>query len=106
LAQSKTEVDFATQLSAGKCPPKELWTAVGTVQMLPSLDVPRSVYGELMGSGGLSSIPDARVRKAIALFNSELAWSEGQIEYFRGHRPDPVPFSDRRVRLRYDPTAD
>lgn len=106
LAQSKTEVDFATQLSAGKCPPKEMWTAVGTVQMLPSFDLPRSVYTELMGSGGLSSIPDPRVRKSIALFNSELAWSEGQIEYFREHRPDPVPVSDNRVRLRYDPTAD
>jgi len=106
LSESKTEVDFATQLSAGKCPPKEMWTAVGTVQMLPSFDLPRSVYTELMGSGGLSSIPDPRVRKAIALFNSEVAWSEGQIEYFRGHRPDPVPVSDNRVRLRYDPTAD
>ena len=106
LAQSKAEVDFATQLSAGKCPPKDKWSAVGTVQMLPSLDVPRSVYTELMGSGGLSSIPDPRVRKTIALFNSELAWSEGQIDYFRGHRPDPVPTTDRRVRLRYDPGAD
>ena len=106
LAQSKTEVDFATQLSAGKCPPKELWTAVGTVQMLPSFDLPRSVYGELMGSGGLSSIPDPRVRKAIAMFNSELAWSEGQIDYFRGHRPDPVHLSDSRLHLRYDGTAD
>jgi hypothetical protein len=106
LAQSKTEVDFVTQLSAGKCPPKEMWTAVGTVQMLPSLELPRSVYMELMGSGGLSSIPDPRVRKTIALFNSELAWSEGQIGYFRGQRPDPVPFSDRRIRLRYDPAAE
>jgi hypothetical protein len=106
VAQSKAEVDFATQLSAGKCPPKRMWTAVGTVQMLPSLDLPRSVYTELMGSGGLSSIPDPRVRKAIALFNSELAWSEGQIDYFRGLRPDPVPVSDPRVRLRYDRTAD
>lgn len=106
LAQSKKEVAFATELSGGKCPPRPLWDAVGTVQMLPSLDVPRSVYGELMGSGGLSSIPDGRVRKAIALFNSELAWSEGQIDYFRGHRPDPVPFTDKRLRLRYDSTAE
>jgi hypothetical protein len=74
--------------------------------MLPSFDLPRSVYGELMGSGGLSSIPDPRVRKAIAMFNSELAWSEGQIDYFRGHRPDPVRLSDRRLHLRYDGTAD
>jgi hypothetical protein len=106
LAQSKVEMDFATQLSAGKCPPKDMWTAVGTVRMMPSLDLPRSVYTELMGSGGLSSVPDARVRKAIALFNSELAWSEGQIDYFRGLRPEPVPVSDTRVRLRYDPAAD
>ena len=106
LAQSKVEVAFATQLSAGKCPPEEMWTAVSTVQMLPSLDVPRSVYTELMGSGGLSSIPDSRVRRSIALFNSALAWSEGQIDYFRGHRPEPVAPSDSRVRLGYDPSAD
>jgi len=105
-AESKAEVEFATQLSDGKCPPDSSWTAVGTVQMLPSLEVPQSVYGELMGSGGLSSIQDGRVRRAIAMFHSELAWSEGQIEYFRGHRPEVVPDSDSRVRLRYDPTAD
>ena len=106
IAQSKTEVEFAVQLSAGKCPPKEMWSAVGTVQMLPSFDLPRSVYTEIMGSGGLSSIPDPRIRKSIAIFNSELTWSEGQIDYFRGHRPDPVPVSDTRVRLRYDPNSD
>ena len=64
--ESRREVEFATQLSNGKCPPEPLWRAVGTVQMLPSLQLPRSVYGELMGSGGLSSINDARVRQAIA----------------------------------------
>jgi hypothetical protein len=106
LDQSKTEVEFATQLSEGKCPPKPLWAAVGTVQMLPSLELPRSVYGELMGSGGLSSIEDARVRKSIALFNSKLSWAEGQIDYFRRFRPEVVSESDGRMRLRYDPRAD
>jgi hypothetical protein len=59
-----------------------------------------------MGSGGLSSITDARVRKAIAMFNSELAWSEGQIDFFRRFRPEVVALSDRRIHLRYDPKAD
>jgi hypothetical protein len=106
LAQSKTEVDFATQLGEGKCPPKPMWTAVGSVDMLPSLQLPRSVYGELMGSGGLSSVSDPRVRKAIAMFNSKLAWTEGQIDYFRRSRPEVVALSDSRVRLRYDARAD
>lgn len=104
--QSDTEVDFATQLGEGKCPPEPLWAAVSTVQMLPSLDVPRSVYSELMGSGGLSSIDDPRVRKAIAMFSSELAWSEGQIDYFRRNRQEVVPLSDSRMHLRYDRKAD
>jgi len=106
LAQSKKEIEFATQLSSGKCPAKPMWDAVGTVQMLPSLELPRSVYGELMGSGGLSSIADPRVRKSIAMFNSKLAWAEGQIDYFRRFRPEVVSESDSRMHLRYDPRAD
>jgi len=105
LAQSNGDAEFAAQLSAGKCPPKSMWTAVGDVQMLPSLEVPRSVYNELMGSGGLSSIPDPRVRKSIAMFNSELGWTEGQIDYFRRFRPEAVSNSDKRVHLSYDPAA-
>jgi len=106
LDQSKTEVEFATQLSNGKCPPQPLWKAVGTVQMLPSLQLPRSVYGELMGSGGLSSIHDARVRQAIAMFNAKLEWANGQIDYFRRNRTEIIADSDPRFRLRYDPTAE
>jgi hypothetical protein len=105
LAKSRNEIDFVTQLGAGACPPKPLWTAVGSVQMLPSLQLPRSVYEELVGSGGLSSIEDPRVRKAIAGFNSQLAWAEGQIAYFRTNRPEVVPPSDSRVAMHYDPRA-
>jgi hypothetical protein len=105
-SQSKTEVAFVTELGEGRCPPEPMWTAIGTVQMLPSFNAPRSVYEELMGSGGLSSIADPRVRKSIALFNARLAWSEGQVAYFRSNKPEVVPASDKRVHLRFDVTAD
>ena len=102
----KNEVEFTTRLNKGECPPIEMWRAVNTIQMLPSFDVPRSVYQELMGAGGLSSVPDPRVREAIAMFNSNLAWVEGQNDYFRSLRPEPVSLSDRRVRVRLDVEAD
>ena len=102
----KNEVQFATRLGRGECPPHDMWRAVNTIQMLPSFDVPRSVYQELMGSGGLSSIPDKTVREAIATFNSQLAWVEGQNEYFRTLRPQPIPLSDQRITIRFDPDAD
>ncbi|MCL6729280.1 hypothetical protein [Sphingomonas hankyongi] len=101
----KIEVEFATRLGRGECPPAEMWGAVYTTQMLPSFDVPRSVYQEMMGSGGLASIPDRRVREAIASFNSQLAWVEGQNDYFRSLAKEPVAPGDTRLRVRFDPAA-
>lgn len=106
LAMSKNEIEFSSDLSNGTCPPEQMWSAVTTIQMLPSFDLPQSVYQELMGAGGLSSISDARARDAIARFNSELAWAEGQNEYFRTIRPEGVSPADTRVHLRLDAKAD
>ncbi|MCL6684061.1 hypothetical protein [Sphingomonas alba] len=104
--QVKDEEEFASQLSSGKCPPEDLWRAVGTVAMLPALDAPRSVYNELMGAGGLSSIDDESVRAQITNFNRSMAWGQKQIDYFRMVKRDPVPAEDARVRVAYDPKAD
>ena len=80
--------------------------AVGTVAMLPALDAPRSVYNELMGAGGLSSIEEVAVRQAVADFSRSMEWGQKQIDYFRLVRRDPVPAEDPRVRVRYDVAAE
>ena len=41
LQQSTREIEFATQLSAGNCPPESSWDAVGSVQMLPGFNLPQ-----------------------------------------------------------------
>lgn len=102
----KDEEEFVTLLSADQCPPERLWNAVGTVGMLPTLDAPRSVYNELMGAGGLSSIEEAAVRQEIANFNRSMEWGQKQTDYFRLVKRDPVPAEDPRVRVRYDVKAD
>jgi len=99
-----SESRFATQLSSGTCPAGPLWTSVFTVSRYPALEAPRSVYQELMGAGGLSSIEDSAVRESIARFNSRLAFSESQNEYFRSVtvQRKPVSFDDPRVTVRFD----
>ena len=60
------------------------------------------------GAGGLSSIENPITRKEIADFNSTLEWSESQNEYFRSlmARREIISFDDKRIRLRFDSTAD
>jgi hypothetical protein len=107
-AFGKAEEEFATALSNGRCPPEPSWRAVYTVNFYPAFEAPRTVYHELMGAGGLSSIEDPVTRKQIANFNSSLEWSESQNEYFRAlnARRDIIPLEDKRIRLRLDPAAD
>jgi hypothetical protein len=102
----KAEEEFTIQLTSGQCPPERLWEAVGTVAMLPALDAPRSVYNELMGAGGLSSIEEPFVRAQITNFSRSMEWGQKQIDYFRIVKRDPVPAEDPRVRVSYDPNAD
>ena len=52
-----------------------------------------------MGSGGLTSIPDKRVRDAIKSFSAYLTFANGQNEYFRSVQVQPVPLDDKRLRL-------
>ena len=53
---ARDEQSFATKLSAGECPPQDAWSTVTTTNMYPPITVPSSVYEELMGAGGLSSV--------------------------------------------------
>jgi hypothetical protein len=107
-AQVKAETEFATLLSRGKCPPAGLWNATSTVGFYPAFQAPRTVYRELMGAGGLSSIGDPVTRKEIANFNASLEWSESQNDYFRSLNvvSQVVPPQDPRLHLRLDPAAD
>lgn len=102
----KSEIEFSTLLSKGQCPPEPLWKAVGSVSTLPALVAPRSVYNELMGAGGLSSIENPVVRREIAQFNASLEWGQKQIDYFRMVKEDPVPNSDPRMRVTYNASAE
>jgi hypothetical protein len=100
------EKKFATALGGGACPPAADWNAVNTVNMLPAITAPTSVYQELMGAGGLSSIEREEVRAAIAQFHGSLDWSQKQVDYFRDARVIPLDPSDRRATVRFDPSQE
>jgi hypothetical protein len=100
------EKTFALALAKGECPPERDWQAVETIEMLPALTAPNSVYQELLGAGGLSSVERRDVRKAIAEFHSDLEWSQQQVAYFRQVKESPVPSRDPRVTITFDPTKD
>jgi hypothetical protein len=93
-------------LGRGRCPTDEDFQAITTLPVMPALTPPTSVYQELMGAGGLSSIERKDVRAHVAAFHSDLEWVQKQIDYFRSIRDAPVPVSDPRVRTDFDPTKD
>jgi hypothetical protein len=97
---------FAVRISRGECPSNDDFQAVTTLGMMPALTPPVSVYQELMGAGGLSSIERKDVRDHLAQFHQDLDWSQRQVDYFRAVKVDPIPDSDPRVRVRFDPSAD
>lgn len=102
------EERFATRIGNGECPSDGEFEAITSLGMMPALTPPSSVYQELTGAGGLSSIERDDVRKSLARFHEELEWSQKQIDYFRTFAVsmDPVPNSDPRVQVRFDPSAD
>lgn len=100
------EQAFAVQLANGRCPPDNDFQAITTLSMMPALTPPNSVYQELMGAGGLSSIERKDVREHVARFHYDVDWVQKQIDYFRSGAVDPLPVSDPRVRTHFDPAAD
>lgn len=100
------EQAFAVSLAKGQCPSDKDFQAITTLPMMPALTVPTSVYQELMGAGGLSSIERKDVRDAVAQFYGNLEWTQGQIDYFRAARVKAIEEDDPRVRIHFDPTAD
>jgi len=100
------ETVFGVALGKGQCPPESQWKAVDTIGMLPALTAPESVYQELMGAGGLSSIQRRDVRDAIALFHGKLEWSQQQVAYFRQVKEDPLSNRDPRQTITFDSTKE
>lgn len=98
------EKTFAVALGKRECPPQSQWDAVGSVEKLPALTAPTSVYQELMGAGGLSAVERKDVREALAVFHRDLDWSQQQVAYFRQVKESPVSTADPRVTISYDRT--
>lgn len=100
------EERFAVQLTGGQCPPQEDWWSALTVNFYPSIEVQTSVYEELMGSGGLSSIEDEKARNAVSDFHAILKWANTQNEAHRRNKVTPLQLRDPRVTVIYDAKAD
>jgi len=100
------EQDFAVKLAEGKCPTNPEFQAITTLPLMPALTVPTSVYQELMGAGGLSSIERKDVRDAVAQYYGNLEWTQRQIDYFRAARIKPIQEDDPRVKIHFDPKAE
>lgn len=103
---SKREGQFATEISAGRCPAADLWSANETVTMMPSLTAPTAVYQEMMGAGGLASIDDVRIREQVSLFHGVLEWSQHQNDYFRLLKLITIEPGDPRATRSYIESAD
>lgn len=103
LAEEKA---FAATLSGRVCPSEKQFQALNTVSRYPALSAPTSVYQELMGAGGLSSIDRLDVRDALTLFHTNLAWTKGQVDFFRAGRVVPVDDDDPRRQSQFNPAKE
>jgi hypothetical protein len=100
------EKAFAIAIAKGECPTAAQWEAVNTVNMMPAITAPTSVYQELTSAGGLASVDRRDVRLALARFHDTLDWAQRQVGFFRDARIVPLDPSDRRARVTFDPAQD
>ncbi len=70
-------------IGEGTCPDEGQLRQLGTVQFFPSLQYNTAAYDEMIGSGGLASIADPRLREAISHFHSMAGSYRDQQDYFR-----------------------
>jgi hypothetical protein len=99
----KAETAFATALVHQQtCPPEPMWQAVDTLPIYPSVAPPSSVYQEIVGSGGLSTIADSNVRHSVGYFHSQLESFQGQNAYFRGRLDYPISIATPSVTYDFD----
>jgi len=68
----------------------------------PQFNPPRSVYEELISSGGLSQISAPRIRSAVADYAAELDFVMGQLTQFRSTLPMLYAAYDGHVFSEYD----
>jgi hypothetical protein len=69
----------------------------------PQFNPPRSVYDDLIGAGGLSTISDPEVRAAVAAYAAELDFVNGQLTQFRTSLRDLYDAYEGRVFSTYAP---
>lgn len=106
----RSNVDTQKRFVAGfsspdGCPQQGLWDAASTVDMYPSVTAPHAVLDEMLAAGGLSSIGDLSIRKAIAQYAGYLEYAARQNEFFRDKHQQVIPPDDMRVTLTLDPAA-
>lgn len=100
------EKRFAVAISKGECPPTSDWKALDSLALMPAVTAPASVYEELIGAGGLSSVDNRDVQLDLAEFHGNLDWVQQQIAYFRANQVKVLTPSDSRVRVTFDPAQE
>ncbi|WP_109259483.1 hypothetical protein [Hyphobacterium indicum] len=58
---------------------------------------PRTVFDELLASGGLSRISDPGANAAVSEYADQLTFITGQLDQFRSNSPDGLSILDRQV---------
>lgn len=74
-----------------------LWTS-----LYPTSWPPRGVYDELTNSGQFKEITSDTVRSSIIDYYRNIAFFEGQLDYFRSSQTDPKMFAGDAIRNIYD----
>lgn len=71
----------------------------------PANNPPRTVYNELVASGGLKLISDAATREAVSVYVTQLEFIDGQLTQFRTNLPGLHEAFQNHIFSVYEPTA-
>ncbi|GEM_PF-2572249 len=95
VASIRTQSEFFADMNRGhqqvaqiwftgsRCPTSSELASLGTTNFYPALEFDTAAYDEMIGSGGLSRLPSADLRRAVSSFHSEAEAYTSQLEYFR-----------------------
>jgi len=82
-----------------------VYNGIERLYFYAALNPPRTVFDELLASGGLSRISDPAARAAVSEYADTLSFITGQLLQFRTSVPDGMAAMDGHVFSRYDPSS-
>jgi hypothetical protein len=108
INRDRERIMLLRALETGLIPEGEeaaVYSGIERLYFYAALNPPRTVFDELLASGGLGRISDSDARAAVSEYADTLSFITGQLLQLRTSVPDGMAAIEGHVFSRYDPSS-